>query len=100
MTLFFMDNDIGGLFNVGSGRMNTWNSLADATFNALDQPKNVEFIDMPEHLRDRYQYHTQADLSRIRDAGYTAETMPLDAAVEDYVRNYLIPGVHLGDGEK
>lgn len=97
MTIFFMDKEIGGLFNVGSGRMNTWNALADAIFNALDRPKNVEFVDMPEHLRDRYQYHTQADLSRIRDAGYTADTTPLHAAVEDYVRNYLIPGTHLGD---
>ena len=99
MTLFFMENEIGGLFNVGSGRMTTWNALADAIFKAFDRPKNVEFIDMPEHLRDRYQYHTQADLSRIRDAGYTAEATPVDEAVEDYVRNYLIPGVHLGDGE-
>jgi ADP-L-glycero-D-manno-heptose 6-epimerase len=52
---------------------------------------------MPEHLRDRYQYHTQADLSRIREAGYSPETRELDSAVEDYVRNYLIPAKHLGD---
>jgi ADP-L-glycero-D-manno-heptose 6-epimerase len=100
MTLHFMEGKTGGLFNVGSGRMNTWNALADAIFKALDLPTNVEFIDMPVHLRDRYQYHTQADLTRIREAGYAAETKPLDAAVEDYVRSYLVPGVHLGDGEK
>lgn len=97
MTLFFMESDASGLFNVGSGRMNTWNALADAIFKAVDRPKNVEFIDMPEHLRDRYQYHTQADLLRIRTAGYAAETTPLDEAVTDYVRNYLVPGKHLGD---
>lgn len=89
--------DTGGLFNVGSGRMNTWNALADAIFKALDLPKNVEFIDMPEHLRDRYQYHTQADLNRIREAGYTTDTTLLDEAVEDYVRSYLVPGKYLGD---
>lgn len=100
MTLHFMEGNDGGLFNVGSGRMNTWNALADAIFKALGLPKNVEFIDMPDHLRDRYQYHTQADLTRIREADYSAETTSLDAAVEDYVRNYLVPGVHLGDGEK
>lgn len=100
MTLHFMENDIGGLFNVGSGQMNTWNSLADAIFKALDLPKSVEFVEMPEHLRDRYQYHTQADLTRLRQAGYSAETTPLEASVEDYVRNYLVPGVHLGDGER
>lgn len=97
MTLFFMENETSGLFNVGSGRMNTWNALADAIFKALDRPKNVEFIEMPEHLRDRYQYHTQADLMRIRTAGYAAETTPLDEAVADCVQNYLVPGKHLGD---
>ncbi|PYS86666.1 MAG: ADP-L-glycero-D-mannoheptose-6-epimerase, partial [Acidobacteria bacterium] len=97
MTLHFMANRTGGLFNLGSGRMSTWNALADAIFKALDLPKNVDFIDMPEVLRDKYQYHTLADLSRIRAAGYVAETTPLDEAVADYVRNYLVPGKHLGD---
>lgn len=87
----------GGLFNVGSGRMNTWNALADAIFGAMDMPRNVEYVDMPEHLRDRYQYNTQADLTRIRETGYTAETTELKDAVADYIRNYLIPGKHLGD---
>lgn len=97
MTLHFMEKRTGGLFNVGSGRMNTWNALADAIFKALNLPKNIEFIEMPEHLRDRYQYHTQADLARIRNAGYTAETTPLDSAVADYVQNYLVPVKLLGD---
>jgi ADP-L-glycero-D-manno-heptose 6-epimerase len=97
MTLFFMESDTGGLFNVGSGRMNTWNALADAIFSALEKLRNVEFIQMPEHLRDRYQYHTQADLMRLRTAGYSSESTPLVEAVADYVRNYLMPGKHLGD---
>jgi ADP-L-glycero-D-manno-heptose 6-epimerase len=97
MTLFFIERDVGGLFNIGSGRMNSWNTLANAIFKALDRPANVDFIDMPENLRDKYQYHTQADLTRLRNAGYTAETTPVDEAVADYVRNYLIPGKYLGD---
>jgi ADP-L-glycero-D-manno-heptose 6-epimerase len=98
MTIHFMERDTSsGLFNGGSGRMNTWNALADAIFAALDRPKNVEFVEMPENLRDRYQYHTQADLTRIREAGYTADPTPLDTAVADYVRNYLVSGKHLGD---
>lgn len=97
MTLHFIENKAAGLFNVGSGRMTTWNELADAIFDALDTPKNVEFIEMPEHLRDKYQYHTLADLTRIREAGYTAETMQLKDSVMDYVRNYLIPRKQLGD---
>lgn len=97
MTLFFMESDASGLFNVGSGWMNTWNALADAIFAALERTRNVEFVEMPGHLRDRYQYHTQADLMRLRTAGYAAETTPLAEAVADYVRNYLVPGRHLGD---
>jgi ADP-L-glycero-D-manno-heptose 6-epimerase len=97
MTLHFMESKTGGLFNVGSGRMNTWNSLAAAIFKALDLPKNVEFIDMPQNLRDRYQYHTQADLARIRKAGYTSEITLLEEAVADHVRNYLRRRRHLGE---
>ncbi len=97
MTLHFMENKTGGLFNIGSGGMHSWNALADAIFRALDLPKNVEYIDMPKILRDKYQYHTEADLTRLRAAGYTADITPLNAAVADYVRNYLVPGKHLGD---
>ncbi|MDI1242270.1 MAG: ADP-glyceromanno-heptose 6-epimerase [bacterium] len=97
MTLFFMENEIGGLFNVGSGRMNTWNALADAIFKALHLPTKLEFVDMPEHLRGRYQYHTQANLTRIREAGHGAESTALDSAVADYIQNYLVPQRHLGD---
>ena len=97
MTLHFADNKTGGLFNVGSGRIASWKALANAIFAAMGRTPNIQYIDMPGHLRDRYQYHTQADLTRIRAAGYTAETTPLDAAVTDYVQNYLTPGKHLGD---
>lgn len=97
MTLFFLDNNIGGLFNVGSGRANTWNALANAIFKALDLSPNVEYIEMPEILRDKYQYHTQADITRIRQAGYAADVTPLDAAVADYIQNYLATGKYLGD---
>ena len=91
------DNRGGGLFNVGSGTMNTWNALADAIFAALDRPKNIEFVEMPIHLRDRYQYHTQADLTRIRKAGYSAAATALHTAVTDYIQNYLQCEKHLGD---
>lgn len=108
MTIHFMEplatasgSDMnGGLFNVGSGNMNTWNALSDAIFAALDRPKNVEFVEMPLHLRDRYQYHTQADLTRIREAGYSLATTELDVAVNDYVRNYLMDGRRLGDASE
>ena len=97
MTLHFMEGGTGGLFNVGSGKSHSWNALAAAIFRALDTPANIEYVDMPEHLRTRYQYHTEADISRLRSVGYEREIMSLDGAVEDYVKNYLVPGKHLGD---
>lgn len=97
MTLHFAENKIGGLFNVGSGEMHTWNELAKAIFNALDLPPQIEFVEMPEHLRDRYQYHTQADITRIRETGYEKKMMSLHESVADYVQNYLIPDKFLGD---
>lgn len=97
MTLHFVENRSSGLFNVGSGEMHTWNELAKAIFNALDQHPNIEFVEMPEHLRDRYQYHTQADLTKIRNTGYEEKTASLNESVADYVQNYLIPDKFLGD---
>lgn len=97
MTTHFIETPASGLFNVGSGKMHTWNELAQAIFNALDLQPNIEFIEMPEHLKDRYQYHTQADLTRIRATGYDKKMMPLNESVAEYVRNYLVPDKFLGD---
>lgn len=97
MTLHFTENKLGGLFNVGSGEMHTWNELAKAIFNALDLPPEIEFVEMPEHLKDRYQYHTQANITRIRETGYDKKMMSLHESVADYVQNYLIPDKFLGD---
>lgn len=97
MTAHFIENPASGLFNVGSGQMHTWNELARAIFDALDLPPRIEFVEMPAHLRDRYQYHTQADLTRLRETGYEKRTTALNESVADYVRNYLIPGKFLGD---
>lgn len=97
MTLHFLETNVGGLFNVGSSEAATWNSLAHAAFAALDTKPNIQYIDMPEQLRGKYQYHTQADLTRIRNTGYTKPITPLADAVADYIQNYLVPDKHLGD---
>lgn len=97
ITLFFMTNAIGGLFNVGSGKMSTWNELASAIFDALGRPPQIEYIDMPEEVRRQYQYFTRADLSRLRAAGYSSGITPLREAVANYVRNYLKQDKRLGD---
>ena len=85
----------GGLFNIGSGRARTWLDLARAVFAALKRKPKIEFIEMPEAIRDKYQYFTQANLVRLRAAGYTAPVTPLEDAVSDYVRNYLVPDQRL-----
>jgi ADP-L-glycero-D-manno-heptose 6-epimerase len=85
----------GGLFNIGSGRARTWLDLARAVFAALKHKPKIEFIEMPEAIRDKYQYFTQANLVRLRAAGYTAPVTSLEDAVNDYVRNYLVPDQRL-----
>lgn len=98
MVLFlFEDPSRTGLFNIGSGRAETWNALARAAFAALDCPVNIEYIDMPETLRDRYQYYTRAEMGKLFSLGWSRPAASLDDAVADYLKNYLVPGKYLGD---
>ena len=95
-TLFFLDHPgANGLFNIGSGRANTWKALVTPVFDALNLPVDIEFIDMPVDIRSRYQYHTEADPRRLRAAGFRGILTPLGDAVREYVRDYLVPGAHL-----
>jgi ADP-L-glycero-D-manno-heptose 6-epimerase len=84
-----------GLYNVGSGESHTWMELAAAVFEAMDRPQKVEFIEMPNDLRQNYQYFTQADIGKLRESGYRDPITPLQAAVADYIKNYLVPGKSL-----
>ncbi len=86
-----------GLYNLGSGVASTWLELAGALFAAVGREPNVEFVDMPEAIRDKYQYYTKADVSKLRAAGYAAPVTPLADAVRDYVTGYLAPDRRLGD---
>jgi ADP-L-glycero-D-manno-heptose 6-epimerase len=97
MTLFFLeDTDKNGLYNVGTGKARTWNDLVTALFKATDKPVNIEYIDMPEELTEKYQYHTEADLSKIKNSGYSKEISSLEDGVTDYVKNYLLGEKYLG----
>ena len=97
MTLFFLDHkDKNGLFNVGSGKARTWNDLVAALFKAMGKPVNIEYIDLPEHLADKYQYFTEAKLDKIKKAGYAQNFSSLEEGVTDYVKNYLLPNNYLG----
>jgi len=91
MTIAVARSDAGGLVNIGSGQAQTWLDLVRPIFAALGLPERIEFIEMPELLRPKYQYFTQARIDRLRASGYTAPITPLADAVRDYVTNYLVP---------
>ena len=82
---FWRHPEINGIFNVGTGQARTWNDLAEALFLAVDKPVCIEYIDMPEVLRDKYQYFTQAEMAKLRSVGYQRPFTPLKEAVRDYV---------------
>lgn len=86
-----------GLFNIGSGNASTWIELVTPMFAAMERPVDIRFIDMPAHLRDKYQYYTCADTTRLQSTGWKGPTFQLPAAVTDYVANYLVPDRRLGD---
>jgi ADP-L-glycero-D-manno-heptose 6-epimerase len=79
-----------GLFNIGSGQARTWVDLSNAVFTALKKKPSIKFIEMPETIRDKYQYFTQANLMRLHGAGYNTPITSLENAVHDYVRKYLV----------
>jgi len=96
MTLFFLDNPrIGGIYNVGTGKARSWNDVARALFSAAGRELHIDYVDMPVHLRDKYQYFTQADTGNLRAAGCSHECRPLEESVGEYVREYLAPGRRL-----
>ena len=96
MTLFFLENnEKRGLFNIGSGKARNWNDLALAVFQALNKKANIKYIEMPESIRNQYQYHTCAEIDKIRSAGYVKSITSLEDGVSDYVKNYLTPDKHL-----
>lgn len=78
-----------GIYNVGTGKARSFEALVNATFKGLDLEPNIEYIDMPMDLRETYQYFTEADMHKLRDAGYSDEFYSLEEGVDEYVRNYL-----------
>ncbi|HEX2869440.1 MAG TPA: ADP-glyceromanno-heptose 6-epimerase [Ignavibacteriales bacterium] len=97
MVIFFLENrDKNGIYNVGSGKARTWNDLVNAIFSALNMKPGIEYVDMPEVLRNKYQYFTEANLAKIIEAGYTKPLTSLEEGVKDYVNNYLKEDRYLG----
>ncbi len=90
---YMMDHpEVSGLFNLGTGKARSFYDLAAATFDAMGKPRNIEFINMPENLRGKYQYYTQAEMCKLREAGYIDDFYSLEDGVKDYVHGYLMKG--------
>ena len=80
---------VSGIFNVGTGKARSFRDLMTAVFAALGKQPNIEYVDMPEAIRDTYQYFTQAEMRNLRRAGFSANFLTLEDAVKRYVRQYL-----------
>ncbi|HYH18594.1 MAG TPA: ADP-glyceromanno-heptose 6-epimerase [Azospirillum sp.] len=88
--LWLLDTpEVSGLFNVGTGKARSFKDLAEATFAALGLEPRIAYVDMPEHLRDKYQYFTQASTDRLRAAGFTRPFIELEEGVRRYVQDFL-----------
>ncbi len=91
MTLHFLEHrDQNGLYNVGTGKARTWVDLVSSIFKSMNLEPNIEFIDMPNELKGKYQYFTEANIEKIKSAGYTNKISSLEDAVDDYVKEYLM----------
>jgi ADP-L-glycero-D-manno-heptose 6-epimerase len=91
--LWWMLNNpsVNGIFNLGSGQARSWNELAAAVFSAMDRSPSIAYIDMPDSIRNQYQYFTEAPMAKLRAAGFSHSFRTLETAVDDYVRGYLNP---------
>jgi ADP-L-glycero-D-manno-heptose 6-epimerase len=91
MTLFLYDRrDVNGIFNIGTGKARTFYDLAVNVFTAIGKELNIEYIEMPDDLRSRYQYFTQADISKLNHIGYHKNIMLFEDAVNEYIRDYIL----------
>lgn len=83
-----------GIYNAGTGKARSFLDLANAVFHALHLPPNIQFIDTPADIRDKYQYYTQADMQKLQEVGYQKPFHSLEEGIRDYVDNYLIKNAY------
>ncbi|MFO7810897.1 MAG: ADP-glyceromanno-heptose 6-epimerase [Candidatus Delongbacteria bacterium] len=89
--------NVSGIYNLGSGAARSWNDLAKAVFRSMELDESIEYFDMPPQLRDKYQYFTESDNSKLKKAGLNAFDHSLEEGIDDYIKNYLLKNKHLGD---
>ncbi len=81
-----------GIYNLGTGKARAFYHLAAAVFKSLNVKENIEYIEMPDDIRGKYQYYTEAEMGKLRSIGYDKEFTLLESGIDDYVKNYLAPG--------
>ena len=93
MTCAFLNNDLGGIYNIGSGVASTWNALAHAVYQALQLPPQIEYIEMPKELLGKYQNYSKGEMTKTKAVlNEASECLSLNEAVSDYINHYLVPG--------
>jgi len=91
---FFMNHrKDSGIYNVGTGVARSYMSLTRAVFNSMNMKEDIGFMDTPQDLKGKYQYYTCANIQKLKEVGYSESFFSLEEGIDDYVRNYLIPGV-------
>jgi len=91
MTCAFLENNAGGIYNIGSGVASSWNQLAKSVFKALQLPLNIQYVDMPADLHGKYQNYTCADMQKTKKVlGNVANCMPLEDSIGEYVNEYIV----------
>lgn len=94
--IFFMHHrKNSGIYNLGSGRARTFKDLVTNTFLAMGKTPDISYVDTPADIRDKYQYFTQANMSKLRSVGYTRPFSTLEEGIDDYVKNYLSATAYL-----
>jgi ADP-L-glycero-D-manno-heptose 6-epimerase len=93
--MFLMEKKpVSGIYNLGSGKARTFLDLAKNTFKAMGKEEHISFVDTPIDIRDKYQYFTEANMTKLLNAGYSGGFHSLEKGVEDYVQNYLSKGAY------
>ncbi|MFN6945016.1 MAG: NAD-dependent epimerase/dehydratase family protein, partial [Cytophagaceae bacterium] len=90
MTFLMHRRKDSGIYNLGSGDARTFLALAQNVFLAMDKDVNIEFIDTPEDIRDKYQYFTEANMKKLRSIGYTKPFYTLEEGIKEYITEYLL----------
>lgn len=86
-----VSHPLPGIYNAGTGKARTFKDLVMAIFKSMNLEPSIEFIDTPADIRDKYQYFTEANMNKLREAGYAESFFSLEEGIDDYVKNFLFP---------